>query len=96
MPFILLCRGRQIGTTEARKRHRQASLSIVDQGGGFHPLRFNGGVKTQRQGQQVGCLEEIAFDAGWITKETLREAAATYAKNDYGEYLLGLLEGQQR
>ncbi|TDL90548.1 glucose-1-phosphate thymidylyltransferase RfbA [Meridianimarinicoccus aquatilis] len=42
---------------------------------------------TLRQGQQVGCLEEIAFEQGWIDKDKLLEAAKTYRKNDYGEYL---------
>ncbi|WP_172330834.1 glucose-1-phosphate thymidylyltransferase RfbA [Mangrovicoccus sp. HB161399] len=45
---------------------------------------------TVRQGQQVGCLEEIAFEQGWITPDQLREAGATYKKNDYGKYLLAL------
>ncbi len=45
---------------------------------------------TVRQGQQVGCLEEIAWEQGWITSEQLREAGAVYKKNDYGRYLLAL------
>ncbi|QIE41207.1 glucose-1-phosphate thymidylyltransferase RfbA [Rhodobacteraceae bacterium SC52] len=45
---------------------------------------------TLRQGQQVGCLEEIAFEQGWIDKDKLLEAAKTYRKNDYGEYLKAL------
>jgi len=45
---------------------------------------------TLRQGQQVGCLEEIAFEKGWIGTEDLLAAAASYAKNDYGRYLSAL------
>jgi glucose-1-phosphate thymidylyltransferase len=45
-----------------------------------------------RQGLQVGCLEEIAYEAGWITADQVRARAALFAKNDYGAYLLGLLE----
>lgn len=45
---------------------------------------------TVRQGMQVGCLEEIAFEQGWITADELREAGQTYRKNDYGKYLLTL------
>jgi glucose-1-phosphate thymidylyltransferase len=45
---------------------------------------------TLRQGQQVGCLEEIAFDAGWITRSQLLDAAQSYRKNDYGKYLSAL------
>ncbi|UOA29270.1 glucose-1-phosphate thymidylyltransferase RfbA [Pseudosulfitobacter sp. DSM 107133] len=45
----------------------------------------------QRQGQQTGCLEEIAFGQGWIDREQLAERAKTFSKNDYGRYLQGLL-----
>ncbi|QDY70070.1 glucose-1-phosphate thymidylyltransferase RfbA [Qingshengfaniella alkalisoli] len=45
---------------------------------------------TQRQGQQVGCLEEIAHQQGWITDEQIREMGETYKKNEYGKYLLSL------
>jgi len=48
---------------------------------------------TLRQGQQVGCLEEIAFQQGWIDKSALEAAAETYRKNDYGRYLTALLKG---
>ncbi|MEP2428822.1 MAG: sugar phosphate nucleotidyltransferase, partial [Tateyamaria sp.] len=41
----------------------------------------------QRQGQQIGCPEEIAFQLGWITREDLAREAKKYAKNDYGTYL---------
>jgi len=46
-----------------------------------------------RQGLQTGCLEEIAFENGWITPEQLRERAAMFAKNAYGDYLLRLIDG---
>ena len=41
----------------------------------------------QRQGQQIGCPEEVAYQLGWITREDLKQEAAKYAKNDYGTYL---------
>jgi len=47
----------------------------------------------KRQGQQTGCLEEIAFANGWIDSETLSAQAEKFRKNDYGQYLLGLLKG---
>lgn len=47
---------------------------------------------TLRQGQQVGCLEEIAFSQGWLSKQGLLEAGETYRKNDYGKYLINLAE----
>lgn len=45
----------------------------------------------KRQGQQVGCLEEIAFANGWLDKARLVELAHMYRKNDYGRYLESLL-----
>ncbi|MCK8485220.1 glucose-1-phosphate thymidylyltransferase RfbA [Aliiroseovarius sp. S2029] len=45
----------------------------------------------KRQGQQVGCLEEIAFHNGWISKDALRARADYFAKNDYGRYLSSLM-----
>ncbi len=45
----------------------------------------------QRQGQRIGCLEEIAFKNGWIDAKTLQEAAKRFEKSDYGAYLLGVL-----
>ena len=45
---------------------------------------------TERQGQQVGCLEEIAYQKGWIDAEALRAAGTAYRKNDYGSYLTKL------
>ncbi|MCL2501972.1 MAG: glucose-1-phosphate thymidylyltransferase RfbA [Bacteroidales bacterium] len=42
----------------------------------------------KRQGLKVACIEEIAYDKGWISKEKLLEVAAPMAKNQYGQYLL--------
>ncbi|QEW23927.1 Glucose-1-phosphate thymidylyltransferase 1 (plasmid) [Marinibacterium anthonyi] len=44
-----------------------------------------------RQGLQTGCLEEIAFQKGWIDARALGEMAEKYRKNRYGEYLMSLL-----
>ena len=46
----------------------------------------------KRQGLKVACLEEIAYKKGWITAEQLREEAQPMAKNNYGKYLLELIE----
>jgi glucose-1-phosphate thymidylyltransferase len=43
-----------------------------------------------RQGLQVGCPEEIAFQQGWISRADLATQAERYKKNDYGQYLLKL------
>ncbi len=45
-------------------------------------------VIEKRQGQKVACLEDIAYTAGWLSKEKLIEIAKPMAKNDYGKYLL--------
>ncbi len=47
-------------------------------------------VIEKRQGLKVACLEEIAFNQGWITKEKLQELAEPMKNNQYGEYLLQL------
>jgi glucose-1-phosphate thymidylyltransferase len=44
-----------------------------------------------RQGLQTGCPEEIAFEAGWISRDQLKTRAALFAKNQYGRYLEQLL-----
>lgn len=44
-----------------------------------------------RQGQQTGCLEEIAYEKGWISRADLEARAQMFAKNAYGRYLKGLL-----
>jgi glucose-1-phosphate thymidylyltransferase len=46
----------------------------------------------QRQGLKICCPEEVAYQKGWIDDHRLREAAETFSKSGYGEYLLGLLD----
>lgn len=45
-----------------------------------------------RQGLKVACLEEIAYKKGYITGEELVQLAKPLLKNQYGEYLMNLLE----
>jgi len=47
----------------------------------------------RRQGLKVACIEEIAFEQGYITKEQLIELAHPLSKNQYGQYLLRRAEG---
>ena len=46
----------------------------------------------KRQGLKVACLEEIAFENGWISAAKLKEQAAPMAKNQYGQYLLRIAQ----
>jgi glucose-1-phosphate thymidylyltransferase len=50
-------------------------------------------VFEQRQGLRIGCLEEIAFENGWIDRAELMMSAETQGKSEYGRYLRGLAEG---
>jgi len=45
----------------------------------------------ERQGLQMSCIEEIAWDRGWITDDQLRTLAADYGKSSYGQYLRSLV-----
>jgi glucose-1-phosphate thymidylyltransferase len=45
----------------------------------------------QRQGQRIACLEEIAFDAGWIDKDQLNDLSVKLSKSAYGQYVKNLL-----
>jgi len=45
---------------------------------------------TERQGQQVGSPDEVAFEMGWISKPQLQARAQQFGKNTYGAYLTGL------
>ena len=47
-----------------------------------------------RQGLKIGCVEEIAFNNGWVSPSQLEVLAKDLLKNDYGKYLLRLLESQ--
>jgi glucose-1-phosphate thymidylyltransferase len=49
---------------------------------------------TERQGQQVGSPDEVAFQMGWIGADALKERADRFGKNSYGAYLLQLLLAQ--
>ena len=48
-------------------------------------------VIEDRQGYKIGCIEEIAWRAGWISDDQLAALAAPLVKSGYGVYLEGLL-----
>jgi len=50
-------------------------------------------VIQHRQNRQIACLEEIAWESGWIGDDELRATGASMSNNSYGRYLLSLLDG---
>lgn len=52
-------------------------------------------VIEKRQGLKVACLEEIAWQQGWISNEKLRQIAISMNKNQYGEYLFSLFKDER-
>ncbi|MDP5133601.1 MAG: glucose-1-phosphate thymidylyltransferase RfbA [Paraglaciecola sp.] len=48
----------------------------------------------KRQGYKVACLEEIAYNRGWLSKEQLMVAGKLMSKNSYGQYLLEVAKGK--
>jgi glucose-1-phosphate thymidylyltransferase len=72
-------------------------VSIMDRGtawldtGTFHSLMQAGQfvqVIEERQGLKIGCIEEVAFNMGFINKQQLLEAAKGLTKSGYGNYLI--------
>ena len=53
-------------------------------------------VIEKRQGLKVACLEGIAFRQGWITADKIRELAKPMLKNQYGQYLLQVVDEVER
>ncbi len=58
--------------------------SLMDAGYFVHTIEA-------RQGLKVACLEEIAYQQGWLSAEQLQRQASALGKNGYGQYLLSLL-----
>lgn len=82
-------------------RRELLDVEILDRGtawldtGTFHSLMQAGQfvqVIEERQGLRVGCIEEIAYEQGFIDASALRELAQPLVKSGYGEYLLGLID----
>ena len=53
-------------------------------------------VIEKRQGLKIACLEGIAYRKGWITTERMRELAQPMIKNQYGQYLLQVIDELER
>ncbi|MBL4796447.1 MAG: glucose-1-phosphate thymidylyltransferase RfbA [Oleispira sp.] len=48
----------------------------------------------KRQGYKVACLEEIAYNNGWLSKQQVQAAGELMSKNSYGQYLLAVAKGE--
>src|SRR5574344_703031 len=90
-------------TTVNQEYLRKGKLKVELLGRGFawldtgtHDSLLEAGQFVQtiehRQGYKIACLEEIAFNNGWITKEKILEIAKPLAKNGYGQYLYDLVK----
>ena len=53
-------------------------------------------VVEKRQGLKIACLEGIAYRKGWISEERMRQLAQPMLKNQYGQYLLKVIEEKRR
>lgn len=53
-------------------------------------------VVEKRQGLKIACLEAIAYRRGWISEERLRELAQPMLRNQYGQYLLKVIDEKKR
>jgi glucose-1-phosphate thymidylyltransferase len=94
----------ELEITDINRRYLEAGQLSVEMMGrgmawldtGTHESLLQAGnfVETieARQGLKVACLEEIAFNKGWITADEVAMLAKPLEKNQYGQYLLGLLD----
>lgn len=90
-------------TTVNQEYLRKGKLKVELLGRGFawldtgtHDSLLDAGQFVQtiehRQGYKIACLEEIAYNNGWISKEKIIEIAKPLSKNGYGEYLYDLVK----
>ncbi|GFJ83205.1 hypothetical protein Phou_073850 [Phytohabitans houttuyneae] len=86
---------------EAYRERGELSVTVLDRGtawldtGTFTSLMQAAEfvrVIEERQGLKIGCVEEVAWRAGFLSAEQLRDLAGPLTKSGYGDYLLGLLD----
>jgi glucose-1-phosphate thymidylyltransferase len=92
----------EITTVNQKFLHNQnLKVSLLGRGfawldTGTHESLYEAGtfveVIEKRQGLKIACLEEIAYNQGWITAEQLKKLAEPMKKNPYGQYLLNLIK----
>ena len=82
---------------------KRGDLNIIELGRGFawldtgtHDSLMEASLFVQtiqnRQGYKVACLEEIAFNQGWLSKDKIRQIAHQSLENNYGQYLMSLIK----
>lgn len=49
-------------------------------------------IIEHRQGYKIACLEEIAFNQGWLSEQQMRQLGQGMGKNSYGQYLVSLMD----
>ncbi|WP_201584102.1 glucose-1-phosphate thymidylyltransferase RfbA [Psychrobacter jeotgali] len=90
-------------TTVNQKYMERGDLNVELLGRGFawldtgtHESLLEAGMFVEtiekRQGYKIACLEEIAYNNGWLTKQQLLEIGQSMSKNIYGQYLISLVE----
>ena len=80
------------GQLEVKRMGR--GMAWLDTGTHTSLLQAGNFVETieERQGLKIACLEEIAFDKGWISAEAVLQLAEPLKKNSYGHYLIDLVK----
>jgi glucose-1-phosphate thymidylyltransferase len=82
-------------------KRNQLKVAVLDRGtawldtGTFTSLMQAGQfvqVIEERQGLKIGCIEEVAYRNGFISKEELKQIAQPLVKSGYGSYLLNLIK----
>ena len=90
-----------VGTTVSVERLAEIYLELQEQGAHninlVTPAHETDAVvrsleRAKRQGLKIACLEGIAYRHGWITEERMRELAQPMLKNQYGQYLLRVID----
>ena len=90
-------------TTVNQEYLKRGTLNVELLGRGFawldtgtHDSLMEAGQYVQtiehRQGYKIACLEEIAYNNGWISKEQILEISKPLSKNAYGQYLIDLVK----
>ena len=94
---------REYEITDVNKHYLQAGklqVALLDRGTawldtGTHNSLMQAGqfiqVIEERQGLKIGCIEEVAYEMGYINAEQLEKQAQRFIKSGYGDYLLSLL-----